>query len=106
MRNQRLWRLMCGKAMPFRMIPLNVLGLCPPALEPQPRVDFERIFAGKAKPYRTSGGKATSFRGAKHYRVLDYLVNSTSAAMWPKLAHWMPSTIWRKVFSASVRRPL
>ena len=63
-------------------------------------------FSGKAQPYRTSGGKATAFRGAKHYRVLNYLVNSISAAMCPKLAHWMPSTIWRKVFSASVRRPL
>ena len=53
----RLRRLMCGRSLAFRRATQTVRAT-PPTSRAQPYFNFDRI--GKAKPYRTSGGRAAS----------------------------------------------
>jgi hypothetical protein len=52
---------MCGKALPFRSVPKFIRGYASalPSIEAQPLgKNQNRLATGKAKPFRTSGGKA------------------------------------------------
>jgi hypothetical protein len=54
--NERLCRPMCGRSLTFRLSSELSWGLCP-RIGAEPLI-LNRPGAGKAEPFRTSGGKA------------------------------------------------